>query len=60
MIKVNVKTKAMATLTLANHLRTYLFEQEVNELKYCTSSQKEVLKNALSILDKVVANERVK
>lgn len=57
-IKVSVKTKAKATLKLANHLRSYLFEQEYDELSNCTSVQKKTLRDALLVLDSIVSKSK--
>lgn len=57
-IRVKIKTKAPETLKLSNHLRSYLFEQEYGELKYCTSVQKKTLMDALSILNSVITNNK--
>ena len=46
-IKISSKTNAKETLKLANHLRSYLFEQEYGELSNCTTAQKKILKDAL-------------
>lgn len=53
-IKVSTKTKAKATLKLANAFRSYLFEQEYGELNKCSSANKKVLKDALFILDSII------
>lgn len=57
-IKVNVKTKAKETLKLSNHLRSYLFEQEYDELSSCTPVQKKTLKDALLVLNSIVSNSK--
>lgn len=57
-IKVSVKTRAKATLKLANHLRSYLFEQEYDELSNCTSAQKKTLSDALLVLSSVVSKSK--
>ena len=56
-IKVSSKTKAKETLKLANHLRSYLFEQEYGELSNCTTVQKKILKDALLVLDSIVSKK---
>ena len=53
-IRVSVKTKAKETLKLSNHLRSYLFEQEYDELSNCTPAQKKTLRDALLVLDSIV------
>lgn len=53
-IILSTKTKAKATLKMSNSLRSYLFEQEYNELEDCTPAQKEILRKALAILDSVI------
>lgn len=57
-IKVSSKTKAKETLKLANHLRSYLFEQEYGELSNCTSVQKKILKDALLVLNSIVSKNK--
>lgn len=57
-IKVSVKTKAKETLKLSNHLRSYLFEQEYDELSNCTPSEKKVLKDALSVLNSIIVKNK--
>lgn len=53
-IKISCKTKKQETLKLANHLSSFLFEQEYGELKNCTSTQKKVLKDALAVLGSII------
>lgn len=57
-IKVSVKTKAKETLKLSNHLRSYLFEQEYEELKHCSPKQKQVLKDAIKVLTTIIHNNK--
>lgn len=57
-IKVITKTKAKATLKLSNHLRTYLFEEEYNDLNNCTKDQIKILKDALTVLNQIVINNK--
>lgn len=57
-IKVSVKTKAKETLKLSNHLRSYLFEQEYDELSNCTPAQKKTLRDALAVLDLIIRNSK--
>ena len=57
-IKVSVKTKAKETLKLSNHLRSYLFEQEYDELSNCTPAQKKILRDALAVLDLIIRNSK--
>lgn len=57
-VKVSSKTKAKETLKLANHLRSYLFEQEYGELSNCTTSQKKILKDALLVLNSIVSKSK--
>lgn len=57
MIKHLVNTKAKATLKIANLLRSYLFEQEYEELNNCTDAQKKTLKDALNILDTIIKKQ---
>ena len=53
-IRVNVKTKATETLKLSNKFRSYLFEQEYDELSNCTPAQKKTLRDALAVLDLII------
>lgn len=57
-IKISVKTKAKETLKLSNHLRSYLFEQEYDELRDCTPAQKKILRDALAVLDLIIRNSK--
>lgn len=57
-IKISVKTKAKETLKLSNHLSSYLFEQEYGELSNCTSAQKNILKEALLVLDSIIRKSK--
>lgn len=57
-IRVNVKTKATETLKLSNKFRSYLFEQEYDELSNCTPAQKKTLRDALAILDLIIKNSK--
>ena len=57
-IKVSVKTKAKETLKLSNHLRSYLFQEEYDELSNCTPSEKKVLKDALSVLNSIIVKSK--
>lgn len=53
-IKISIKTEAKATLKLSNHLRSYLFEQEYDELANCTEAQKKILRDALGVLQSII------
>lgn len=53
-IRVIVKTKATETLKLSNQFRSYLFEQEYDELSNCTPAQKKTLRDALAVLDLII------
>ena len=53
-IRVIVKTKATETLKLSNKFRSYLFEQEYDELSNCTPAQKKTLRDALAVLDLII------
>ena len=53
-IRVIVKTKATETLKLSNKCRSYLFEQEYDELSNCTPAQKKTLRDALAVLDLII------
>lgn len=57
-IRVNVKTKATETLKLSNKFRSYLFEQEYDELSNCTPAQKKTLRDALAVLDLIIKNSK--
>lgn len=57
-IRVNVKTKAAETLKLSNKFRSYLFEQEYDELSNCTPAQKKTLRDALAVLDLIIKNSK--
>lgn len=51
---VSAKTKNKASLNMYNKLASYLFEQECEELKECSTKEKAVLEEALSILWRIV------
>ena len=57
-IRVIVKTKATETLKLSNKFRSYLFEQEYDELSNCTPAQKKTLKDALLVLNDIIKNSK--
>lgn len=57
-IRVITKTRAKATLKLANALRSYLFEQEYGELSNCAPAQKKTLRDALLVLNSVVSKSK--
>lgn len=57
-IRVSIKTKAKETLKLPNHLRTYLFQEEYDELSNCAPSEKKVLKDALSVLNSIIVKSK--
>ena len=57
-IRLIVKTKAKETLKLSNQFRSYLFEQEYDELSNCTPAQKKTLRDALLVLDSVVSKNK--
>lgn len=57
-IKISVKTKAKETLKLFNHLISYIFEQEYDELSNCTSTQKNILREALLVLDSIIRKNK--
>lgn len=57
-IRVIVKTKATETLKLSNKFRSYLFEQEYDELSNCTPAQKKTLRDALAVLDLIIKNSK--
>lgn len=55
---VVAKTKAKETLKLSNHLRSYLFEQEHDELSNCAPAEKKVLREALVVLNSIVRKSK--
>lgn len=55
-ISISSKTKLKASLKLLNHINSFLFEQEYDELKYYTPSQRETIKNASRTLAEVIKN----
>ena len=57
-IEVITKTKAKATLKLSNYLRTYLFEYVYGDLNNCTKDQIKILKDALTVLNQIVINNK--
>ena len=57
-IRVIVKTKATETLKLSNKFRSYLFEQEYDELSNCTPAQKKTLRDALLVLDSIISKSK--
>ena len=57
-IKIITRTKAKATLKLSNYLRTYLFEEEYGDLNNCTKDQIKILKDALTVLNQIVINNK--
>lgn len=54
MIKLNTKTSKKATLKMLNTLNSYLFEQECEELQYCTKEQKDALFRAKNVLLEII------
>lgn len=58
-IRITTKTKAKESLKLANHLRSYLFEQECGELNRCTPNDKKTLRDALAVLGSLVNKGKV-
>ena len=57
-IRVSIKTKAKETLKLSNHLRTYLFQEEYDELSNYSPSEKKVLKDVLSVLNSIIVKSK--
>ena len=53
-IKVSTSTKAKAALKLYNHLTSYMFEQECEELKYASQSNIKTLKAAQKVLSMII------
>ena len=53
-IKVSTKTKATETLKLYNHLNSYLFEQEYDELKDISANCLKALKSAQRALGIII------
>ena len=57
-ITISTNSKAKATLKLSNYLRTYLFEEEYGDLNNCTKDQIKILKDALTVLNQIVINNK--
>ena len=57
-INVITKTKTKGNLKLYNYLRTYLFEEEYGDLNNCTKDQIKILKDALTVLNQIVINNK--
>lgn len=57
-IKVNIPTKYKATLKMFNALNSYMFEQEYEDLKHITASDKETLKAALKVLASIIKKDK--
>ncbi len=57
-LKVNVPTKHKATLKMFNALNSYLFEQEYEDLKNLSTSDKETLKAALKVLASIIKKDK--
>lgn len=56
-INVSVKTKAKASLKLYNHISSFLFEQEFDELKG-NSKAKKVLIQAKKELSEIIKKQK--
>ena len=57
-IVVRTNTKAKATLKLFNQISSYLFEQELGELRGVSSSDIEILKKACIVLTKIIKSKQ--
>lgn len=55
-IKIQTKTTLKASLKLLNHINSFLFEQEYDELKNFSPAQIEKLRDAAKTLSKVISN----
>lgn len=55
-ITLQTKTKRKATLKLFNHINSFLFEQEYDEMRHFSPAQKKVLKDACLSLAEVIKN----
>lgn len=55
-IKINSRTKLKESLKLLNHINSFMFEQEYDELKNYNSFQKDALRKASSAISKVISN----
>lgn len=53
-IKITTKTKCPASLKLLNHINSFLFEQEYDELKYFTPAQILKLREAGKVLKAII------
>lgn len=57
-IIVRTNTKAKATLRLFNQMSSYLFEQELGELRGVSNSDIETLKKACKVLTKIIKSKQ--
>ena len=57
-IIVRTNTKAKATLKLFNQISSYLFEQELEELRGVSSSDIEIIKKACKVLTKIIKSKQ--
>lgn len=53
-MNLETKTKLRASLKLLNHINSFLFEQEYDELKHFTDAQKDKLKHAALALSQAI------
>lgn len=56
-IRTHGKSKAQSTLKLADHISSFMFEQEWGELKFFTQKQKDSLKKTMQMLYKVASQK---
>lgn len=57
-IVVRTNTKTKATLKLFNQISSYLFEQELEELRGVSNSDIEILKKACKVLTKIIKSKQ--
>lgn len=55
-IKVSAKTNLKASLKLYNHINTFLFEQEFDELRSYSPAQISKIKEAAKTIKSVISN----
>lgn len=56
-IIVKSNTRAKETQKLANHMRSYLFEQEYGELRAASKADVETLREALQVLHSIIKSK---
>lgn len=57
-IVVRTNTKAKATLKLFNQISSYIFEQELGELRGVSDSDIETLREACKVLTKIIKSRQ--